>query len=468
MSRDTVFRVLGVPALVTITQLKITFSKEFGEDSAIDLKKSTLCPSCFGDDTQVALIQFIAEPPRTLSTLQAGHPYEMELEGDDITVDKDFYGLTQLYPTSGAVVADVVAVCGLNGHAYGSWRGRGNLRRMWLRHFFSQDIPNYRTMTYGYNSCLTARAVHTTQDYSKGLLEELMKARNTDQEKKRPLVFIGHSFGGVIIVQSLVRARESDLGTEQNRIFSATHLTIFFGTPHRGFVVDDIRASLEEGSSRHSLLDSIEKGASILASELSRFIDYSDNIKIVNFFETHQTRKLARGADGKLSRSGDFFTAVERESSVLQLPRKLTESLPVDADNSEMVKFASKKSSQSYTSILKHIREFVAHYDLTMTGASDRFHTAYAAVLGKDVEALRRLLRSRPEAVNDKKRGTTLLHLAIEDGGDLEVITTLLEHQASLDSVDCKGITPLYLAASKGYTEIVEILAKNGADINAI
>lgn len=91
-----------------------------------------------------------------------------------------------------------------------------------------------------------------------------------------------------------MRAKESEPSSDQSHIFPSTYATIFFGTPHRGLVVDDIRASLEEESSRHALLDSIEKGAGLLEAELSRFIDYCSDIRIVNFYETGQTRKLVR------------------------------------------------------------------------------------------------------------------------------------------------------------------------------
>lgn len=106
MSQDTVFRVVGVPAPLTIAELQTAFCEEFGDQATIDLKKSTLCPSCFSDGTQVALVQFTSEPPKELGTLKAGQPYEMELEDGDISLDKDFFGLTQLYPTSGPIVAE--------------------------------------------------------------------------------------------------------------------------------------------------------------------------------------------------------------------------------------------------------------------------------------------------------------------------------------------------------------------------
>lgn len=52
---------------------------------------------------------------------------------------------------------------------------------MWLRHFLSKDMPSCRTMTYGYNSKLTARGIDTIMDYGRELLEELKKVRNTDE-----------------------------------------------------------------------------------------------------------------------------------------------------------------------------------------------------------------------------------------------------------------------------------------------
>ena len=78
----------------------------------------------------------------------------------------------------------VIAITGLDGHAYGSWRGKGNLGRMWLRDFLSKDLPNCRTMVYGYNSKLSSDSSHgvdTILDYGRGLLEELKKVRNTDE-----------------------------------------------------------------------------------------------------------------------------------------------------------------------------------------------------------------------------------------------------------------------------------------------
>lgn len=74
-----------------------------------------------------------------------------------------------------------MAVTTLSAHAFESWRGKGDLGRMWLRDFLSVGLPNCRTMTYGYYSRLCSPGVHQIRDYSRGSLEELKKARMSEE-----------------------------------------------------------------------------------------------------------------------------------------------------------------------------------------------------------------------------------------------------------------------------------------------
>ena len=73
----------------------------------------------------------------------------------------------------------VIAIAGLDGHAYGSWEGRGELGRMWLRDFFSKDLPYCRTMIYGYNSKLSSYGIEKILDYGREFMEEIKNVRNT-------------------------------------------------------------------------------------------------------------------------------------------------------------------------------------------------------------------------------------------------------------------------------------------------
>lgn len=77
-------------------------------------------------------------------------------------------------------------------------------------------------------------------------------------------------------------------------LFQSTRAAIFFGTPHRGLLVDDILAMVGEGSPRVALVNSISSGSNVLKIELEKFFDCSASLRIVSFYETMQTRKLVK------------------------------------------------------------------------------------------------------------------------------------------------------------------------------
>jgi hypothetical protein len=52
---------------------------------------------------------------------------------------------------------------------------------MWLRDFLLKDLPNCRTIIYGYNSKLSSRGIDTVLDYSRGFLEAVKKVRRSKE-----------------------------------------------------------------------------------------------------------------------------------------------------------------------------------------------------------------------------------------------------------------------------------------------
>lgn len=78
------------------------------------------------------------------------------------------------------MVESIVAVTGLGGHAYGSWRYKPT-GKMWLQNFFKEDLQRIRTMTYGYNSNLSSASVHTIRDYYSGLLNDIKRSRSSKE-----------------------------------------------------------------------------------------------------------------------------------------------------------------------------------------------------------------------------------------------------------------------------------------------
>ena len=147
--------------------------------------KISIVRSCYDPQMFTALVQFKNGLPEFLKRLKENplNTYQLKMGDDDIIFDQSFHGLTQLYnpaadPTE--IMADVVAITGLDGHAYGSWSG-GYPKRMWLRDFLSKDLPKCRVMTYGYNSKLSTPGLHTIADFGRGLRGELLRTRRSDQ-----------------------------------------------------------------------------------------------------------------------------------------------------------------------------------------------------------------------------------------------------------------------------------------------
>src|SRR5437763_11226861 len=88
---------------------------------------------------------------------------------------------SSLLLTANLLRRSIIAITGLDGHAYGSWRGKGNLGRMWLRNFLSKDLPNCRTMIYGYDSKLSSHGIDKILDYGRDFLEGIKRVRQTQE-----------------------------------------------------------------------------------------------------------------------------------------------------------------------------------------------------------------------------------------------------------------------------------------------
>lgn len=105
----------------------------------------------------------------------------------------------------------------------------------WPEDLLKEDISNARIMTFGYNTVVQKGTQAVNQgnlfSHAKNLLYDLEGKRR--KTPTRPLIFIAHSLGGILVKEVLRRA-ESDPDDKIKRIFFSTIGIFFFGTPHRG------------------------------------------------------------------------------------------------------------------------------------------------------------------------------------------------------------------------------------------
>ncbi|KAJ5917515.1 hypothetical protein N7466_011069 [Penicillium verhagenii] len=369
--KSHVFRVTGLSRELLDGDLKAALQEalddNFADDERSHIKAEiTIVPSCYETDTMVGLVQFRGGVPQFLRELRVDPlgDWQVEMGETDINFDGHFFGFTQLYAPNekGPVAADIIAIAGLDGHAYGSWQGRGNLGRMWLRDFLSKDLPQCRTMIYGYNSKLSSHGVDTILDYGRELMEEIKKIRKTKELQQRPLIFIAHSFGGIIMAHCLVRAIQT-MEEDHPAITSlhrATYGMILFAIPHKGLVMDDIQQMLagDRSHPREQLLQQISSKSDLLVHQLADFKNLIRDRKVVSFYETEQTRQLKLDAEsGRWKRTGDYMTTVGADSALLQLPDHVEDKVPLHADHSRVVKFDTRNAA-GYRTALEKLRQF--------------------------------------------------------------------------------------------------------------
>jgi hypothetical protein len=75
----------------------------------------------------------------------------------------------------------VIAVTGLAGHAFGSWKSR-ETQQMWLKDLLPHDVRNIRIMSYGYDSSLVGHdkaAENRLLDYQRHFIQQLENARSS-------------------------------------------------------------------------------------------------------------------------------------------------------------------------------------------------------------------------------------------------------------------------------------------------
>lgn len=108
----------------------------------------------------------------------------------------------------------------------------------WRKHLLPSTLPKARILVFGYDTrmrhALGPRANNTTvYGFASELLESLAARRRS--QPCRPLTFVAHSLGGIIVKEALRQARSSEGHRSNHRqIYESTTAVMFFGTPHGG------------------------------------------------------------------------------------------------------------------------------------------------------------------------------------------------------------------------------------------
>jgi WD40 repeat protein/pimeloyl-ACP methyl ester carboxylesterase len=271
--------------------------------------------------------QSVGSIQRRFESLKLRRPSTQSPEDDSISSEKTRIGLTELHSPSDPRI-DFIFVHGLRGGSFKTWRKYDDPRYFWPKAWISEDRDLYfvRTFTFGYRSdWLSLReSILNVNDFGRKLLGELQTSRSLRQSKDTPIVFIGHSMGGLVIKKAYMLAR-----LEAPDLAHRIKAMVFLATPHRGSDSADLLHSILEvtGSDKQYVNDLMKSSPSLEAIN-DEFPNYVDELEIWSFFEERKMRTGVRS---------DFV--VGKASATLQLPKERKFSL--NANHREICKFES-------------------------------------------------------------------------------------------------------------------------------
>ncbi|KAF5235110.1 hypothetical protein FAUST_7282 [Fusarium austroamericanum] len=201
-----------------------------------------------------------------------GHPWRIPLQrlprnqcarDRCLVLDGAFLGITPLYsPRPEDHKVDIIAISGLRGHAFGSFKERDG-DHMWLRDSLPYDLMREDTADQ------IAPRTPTT----------------------KPIIFVAHSLGGLIVKQTLITLSKSK-NDDDLKLMKAVYGIVFFGVPHMGMDISSLIAMVGDGPNRF-LIESIShinsQIPSIQQREFYTALGEEDDSEIVCFYETEKS-----------------------------------------------------------------------------------------------------------------------------------------------------------------------------------
>ncbi|KAK0725864.1 ankyrin repeat-containing domain protein [Lasiosphaeris hirsuta] len=288
---------------------------------------------------------------------------------------------------------DIVITHGLNGAPYRTFCDE-RTGFFWPPEL-GKTLPKARVMVFGYVADISAGSTNSLGVYqhAEGLLLHLKNNRIGPQQEKRPLIFLGHSLGGVVIKQALVIS--SNRCTDGD-ILRWTKLIFFLGTPHRGSHILDkplakVGLSVMKLANREvprgvkNILQPRTNESFMVNSDFMRIL-VKRQIEIVNFYEQVPRYPLQD-------------LVVDKDSAVFDSEH--SENIPMARDHEHLVRFESV-DDDAFNTLRQTLQRKVAQVletesKATQEGRSDRMMRACLRSLG-DVTRLPTSLGQQREA----------------------------------------------------------------------
>ncbi|CCA68484.1 related to tetratricopeptide repeat domain protein-Neosartorya fischeri [Serendipita indica DSM 11827] len=261
-------------------------------------------------------------------------------------------GLLEIYSGTDPV-ADIVAIHGLQGHREKTWTSDDAIS--WLRDLLPTDIPNARILTYGYDADTRSKecvSTLTMRRHAKALAQALSRERK--DAPRRPIVFVAHDLGGIILKWALVICHNQSLTSKGDLrdVLVSTHAILFFGTPHSGLDSTSVLEAINRLASAYMettdiVLKDLQPNSAELENIQSLYLAASENISSIFFCAEYATSGIGNREDLNVS----------YHSATIPGDRNAT-TITLHANHRDLVRFASKEDD-NYKTVHHHLKDYV-------------------------------------------------------------------------------------------------------------
>ena len=149
-------------------------------------------------------------------------------------------------------------------------------------------------MVFEYNAAILSGASNASiATHANSLLDRLKNKRREAGELHRPLIFVAHSMGGLVVKQALIEAM---LNPRYCCIKASTYGLVFFATPHRGgnrAGVGEFAANICSaltGGARNSLLEQLQRNSILNKISTDQFSIQSNDYEVLTYIESKLTK----------------------------------------------------------------------------------------------------------------------------------------------------------------------------------
>ena len=204
-----------------------------------------------------------------------------------------------------------------------------------------------RILTFGYDADVASFTDGASRDrihnHAENLIASLSANRHLRKATERPIIFVAHSLGGLVVKRALIYS-ESIRGNNTSylrSIFVSTYAVLFMGTPHMGADLAKWGSLLEwicgavlpskMVDSEPQLVDALKKNSEVLQNIDRGFIQMANRFHIFFFHEGKKTNL-----------KGTLRYVVDEESASPNIQD--VERSVIQQDHSHMCKFENESA----------------------------------------------------------------------------------------------------------------------------